>query len=417
MNPKVFAFGVNYKALNSEKRARYSMSEKQRSQFFEGLTESQLQSLVIMNTCNRTEVYGEGCIDMALNVFNTIQGFDTEELKEGFIYSGDRAIQHIFRVASGLESQVIGDLEILGQFKNAFKYAKSQNKLSGFFERLANQAIHAAKQVRTQTQISSGTTSLSYAVVKRIKKQFGEKGGSILVVGMGNFGKNIAMNIADYLPQMRMSVCNRSQDKADHISKKIGCRVYAFDQLKHAIESHDIIVSSVQTNHSYLITRDLVSNTSNPKTFIDMSVPFTVDPGVLKQGHSLYNIDDMSSEINETLESRKEDIPIANRIVEEEMSEFLEWISVFQKSDSIKAWKSKVEETQQICPVFTTMDPHNQKSIISKSVSQFASFVKQSEKQIEDSELLINQFLNKNSQFKAIGGVCTKQGATHSKKG
>jgi glutamyl-tRNA reductase len=392
MREKTFAFGVNHIQLNSQERSQFSLSKEQQCFIYENATEKNLKSVVILNTCNRTEIYGEGDVQTAIQLFEETKGFAYSIQQKLFKYTEDKAIDHIFKVASGLDSQVVGDLEILGQFKSAFKNAKESKCLSGYFERLGNNAIQAAKEVRSDTKISSGTVSLSYAATKYIKGIYGSKACKILIIGTGEFGKRIAHNVADYLPNAVLSICNRTQHKAEEIANELNCKVFPFEKRNEAIYENEIIISSVNDSGNYIIKSIDLHTLTSSKVFIDMSIPLSIEP-CIRDNHTLVSIDEIGKQVNSTLESRKEDIPVALEIIDKHVNEFLNWTDVFEKSESIHSWKMTVKELSFSCPHLSKLDETEKTRIVGKSMSHFANYIKQRENLPRETQQIIHQFL------------------------
>ena len=191
----LFIFGVNHKILNTEQRSRFSLSTEGITTLYQLAKENSISSLSIINTCNRTELLVVGDINKAKELYISAVGIDVLLEKKMFTLNGKEAVEHLFHLISGLDSKVIGDLEILGQVKNAFRIAKEEGLLNGYMEKLSNHALQVAKEIKYQTSISDGTTSVAYAVVKILKKQKAIQRKKILLIGAGNFGKQINKNI------------------------------------------------------------------------------------------------------------------------------------------------------------------------------------------------------------------------------
>jgi glutamyl-tRNA reductase len=301
----------------------------------------------------------------------------------------------------------LGDLEILGQFKSAFYKAKRQNALNGYFERLANTAIQAAKEIRSNTNISSGTVSLSYAAVKYIKKKTRNQPVNILVLGTGEFGKRIAVNIHDYLPKAQITISNRTRQKAEEIANIINCKVHPFEKLDEAIGANDIIISSVNYDGNYLINSQNAG--TEPKLFIDMSIPFSIDPNLAQQKHTIVTLDDVSKEISQTIENRKEHVPIALQIIEKYVDEFVAWAEIFEKSESLQMWKNMMTGLSNTCPHLSRMSEAQKNRIINKSMADFALYLKQRTNLPKETREIIRHFLTESD--KAI--ACQKASLTN----
>ncbi|MFN4082421.1 MAG: glutamyl-tRNA reductase [Bacteroidia bacterium] len=386
-----FVVGINHHQTDASKRGLFSLNESKQATFMCQAFRQRLQSVCILNTCNRTEIYGYGDIEVAIKLFGELT--DKSIIHEPNLIKlvGKAAVEHIFKVASGLDSQIIGDLEILGQFKSAFYFSKQNKALNGYFERLANTAIQAAKEVRSSTNLSSGTVSLSYAATKYIKRNFNNKEVKILLVGTGEFGKRIAYNINDYLSKASIAICNRTRQKAEEIANKINCKVEAFEELDKIISNYDIIISSVNNTGKFIIDKNNAGD--EPKVFIDMSIPFSIDPSLAQQKHTIVTLDEVSKEISQTIESRKEHIPLALAIIDKHIEEFSTWAEIFEKSESMQQWKNMMMELSHTCPHLSSMAQEHKNRVIGRSMAQFALYVKNRTDLPKETQKVIEHFL------------------------
>jgi glutamyl-tRNA reductase len=405
-----FVIGVNHHKINAENRSKYSLNYEQQSRLYELIKSSGSAYCAIVNTCNRTEIYGTGNLEYVKNAYIAILGENFNSTNILNIINGRAAIAHIFNVTCGLDSQIIGDLEILGQVKNAFQTAKQHNAFNGYMERLANTAIQAAKEVRSKTKLSSGTVSMSYAAIKYIKRTIRNENLNILLVGTGEFGKRIANNIIDYLPNANLTLCNRTASKAEELALILSCKTHPFEKLTDAIAANDVIISSVNDAGSYLINDlNVPVATLQNKVFIDMSIPFSIDPKLALTCFTLVNIDKISKEINQTLELRKQDIPVAKEIIGKYVQEFVAWAEIFEKSESIQQWKQMMMELSHTCPHLSQMAEEHKNRLVGKSLADFAMYVKQRSNLPKETEQIIHHFLTESD--KAI--ACKKATITN----
>ncbi len=400
MLDSLFVVGFNFHKNDACQRGLFSLNESQQIAYFqEALQHPNLQSITILNTCNRTEIYGFGNIDTSIEIFKKVLGIAQVDETKILALKGINAIEHIFKVASGLNSQVIGDLEILGQFKSAFQFSKVHKILNGYMERLANSAIQASKVIKSQTQISSGTVSLSYAAIKYIKNHSSLAPLNILIIGTGNFGKRIALNVRDYLPQAHITLCNRTRSRAEELANKLNCIVFEFDQLQEAVENADVIISSINDTGGPLISMDYMNGIRSEKLFVDMSIPLSIAPEIASHPLChLITIDEVSVEINATLESRHKDLPLALEIVQNHISDFQKWSQMFEKSDSIKEWKNTLKNLSNTCPIISPMSDENKNKIISESMVHFTQYLRYKDDLPSDTEKIIAHFIQESDK-------------------
>ena len=408
-----FAIGFNYHHADVSERSYYSISPDQQERIYRQAKEINFPGLCIINTCNRTEIYGWGDINVAIELYceNTLN--DAALLGRMMKKTGVCAVEHLFKVASGLDSQIIGDLEILGQFKNAFHAAKKHDLLNGCFERLANHCVQAAKEIRSNTEISGGTISLSYAIVKFLKEKEFSKDIKVLVIGIGEFGKGIVQNLISYLPAGNLYLSNRTPKKAEDIASKLSCNWLDFNSIAGRINDFDVIITAVSNSTDYLVTSDMIFK-GKKRLFFDMSVPRAMDPSLNIGDNELITVDDASSLINNNIEKRKSNLPLANEIVSKHLFEFVQWSGVYQKSDSIKSWKNIIVKLSEKCPHMIRLENEEKSKVIGRCMSDFATFIKSNDNLPEEPERVIGNFLTDyHKLFNCINKQDPFEGSTH----
>ncbi|MGN6195237.1 MAG: glutamyl-tRNA reductase, partial [Ginsengibacter sp.] len=215
--------GINYHKSDIAIRGKFSFSENEKILFLKEAALSGLNPCFVLSTCNRTEVYSicnnpENLVDLLdSNTQSNMHDF----FEYGYMYQGLHAIEHLFKVASGLDSQIIGDYEILAQLKQATKFATEYGCMNNLMQRVINYAFQASKEIKTKTKLSSGTVSVSYAAIEIIKEKItnvSEK--RFLLVGTGKFGKNVAKNLKNYFPLSHISLTNRTNEKASELANQ-----------------------------------------------------------------------------------------------------------------------------------------------------------------------------------------------------
>lgn len=199
---KFFIAGINYKKTEAAVRGQFAINNDQYANILDIAPSFSLSEFFILSTCNRTEIYGFA--DNASQLINILctQTIGTKETFEelSYVKQGEKAIQHLFEVGAGLESQILGDYEIIGQIKCAVKFARERGFISAFSERLVNSVIQSTKVVKNQTALSGGTVSVSFAAVQYIKKNVSNIcNKNILLLGVGKIGRNTCKNLVDYL--------------------------------------------------------------------------------------------------------------------------------------------------------------------------------------------------------------------------
>ena len=389
----VFVIGFHHHDLSSEERGEILRQETSSS--FE-LDQNQIakydvKAATLLKTCNRLELYGYGNAEGAMALFDSIMDLDKSIKARKLFKLGAEAIHHIFKVVSGLDSQVIGDQEIMSQFKKSFQEAKNNQTIDGFMERLSNTSLQAAKKIRKKTNLSNGTTSLSYAAIKILKDKDIKSEASILVLGLGKFGKSIAQNIRGYFPLNTLTLCNRTTSKSSDLAQLIEANVLEFEQLKREISSFDVLICSIELQNYLLYKEDYVQ--CKGQIIIDLSVPSPIHPKVRElQSIEYFSFDDAADIVNKTIKNRQSSIEPAMEIIQEFADSFIEWGKTNMHVGAIKEWKKKISQAAEVCPFFQHLDENEKKYYLQRSIGHFANFVKK-ENPIAKEVNLIHQYL------------------------
>lgn len=347
---------------------------------------TQYSSLFQLSTCNRFEIIGKGNLKFVLkSLTESIPLF--HEIESTFYYKeGEDAINHIFSMSSGLDSSVLGDIEILGQFKNACILAKKDNRICNFMERLINISLQSSKEIRQKTGITNGTTSLSYASIQILKNRNLEAQKSILLIGLGKFGKSIARNLKQYFPNNSLYLVNRTIEKSIQLSKELNCFYFDYEDLPTKLEDFDVIISAIGSQEEK--NRSLL-NTDKQKIIIDLSVPLFFSAEIVANTNiDLINITEASNIINNSISKRESSIPKAWKIIDKYRLEFLEWVLI--NETYLKGWKKKIKEVSQECEEFTHFEKKETDTILNKSIGDFVVHVKNNRNSFESKELILN---------------------------
>ena len=385
--------GYNHRSADLEQRSSMHQNDIHVEWLYEGFPE--ISSIVELSTCNRKEIYGMINEDHLEHLFD--EAFGIEKGQYCFLFKGEEAIEHIFNVATGLDSQVVGDNDILGQFKKAFAIAKKKDRLNGYMERMANTCIQAAKDIRNNTDLTKGTTSLSYAAIQLMKDAKIDSSKKILIVGLGKFGSRIAKNIQSHFPDNELFLCNRTDLKSFALQQRIDARVILFEELKDRVDEFDVLISAISDPGFRIELDDFIS--PKKRLFIDLSVP-TFFSNELKNidHHSLFQLNDAAEIVNESLEQRSSSIPLAEAITAGYIKEFKNWSSFRLKSDSIHKWKERVANDVDRCPHINALTLEEKDSLLNKSVRRFVNYVKNDHHPSDVSDDIISNFLKKGVQ-------------------
>ncbi|AUP79304.1 glutamyl-tRNA reductase [Flavivirga eckloniae] len=341
-----YAIGLSYKKADADIRGHFSLDEAGKTALLNQAKENGIESLVVTSTCNRTEIYG-----FAQHPFQLIQLLcdntrgTVEEFQDvAYIYKNKDAIAHMFRVGSGLDSQILGDFEIISQLRNSARASKKHGLLNPFSERLINAVIQASKRIKTETNISSGATSVSFASVQYILNSVKDiSNKNILLFGTGKIGRNTCENLVKHTKNDQITLINRTKDKAEVIAGKFNLVVKDYANLQEEISHADVLIVATGAQRP-TIDKHIIQS-EKPILILDLSIPKNVDSNVEELGNvTLVHLDHLSKITDKTLEDRKKDIPLAESIIEEVKTEFNGWLETRKFAPTIKALKHKLSD-------------------------------------------------------------------------
>lgn len=343
-NTHFYALGLSYRKADAEIRGMFSLCDTAKKQLLKDATASGIESLVVVSTCNRTELYGFAEHPYQLikllcaNSKGDLQTFE----KYAYIYKEKEAIAHMFKVGSGLDSQILGDFEIISQLKSGARLSKSAGLLNAFTERLVNSVIQASKRIKTETELSSGATSVSFASVQYIinnVENISEK--NILLFGTGKIGRNTCENLVKHTKNSHITIINRTKTKAEEVAGKFKVIVKDYAELTNEVSQSDILIVATGAQMP-TIDKSLISQEKS-LLILDLSIPKNVHPNVSElKNVQLIHLDDLAKITDETLERRKAFIPIAQSIIEEIQSEFFSWLDTRKLAPTLQAIKHKL---------------------------------------------------------------------------
>lgn len=341
-----YVAGINYKKSDAAVRGQFAINSDQYSSILEKAAAQGLNELFILSTCNRTEIYGFAyCSHQLVDLLCSETVGNVETFKQSaYIKNGIEAIEHVFSVGAGLDSQILGDYEIVGQLKLAVKHAKDQGFVSGFTERMINCVLQSSKSIKNNTALSGGTVSVSFAAVQYIRnKVVNLSTKSILLLGVGKIGRNTCKNLVDYLETTNITLINRSPEKAAELAGELGLKSAPLENLAEEVAKADIIL--VATNSAEPVILQHHVEGQGEKLIIDLSIPYNVDAAAqaLPNVH-LVNVDELSKLKDETLKMRMAEVPKAKVIIAEVMQEFEEWCEMRKHVPMLKDLKVKLKE-------------------------------------------------------------------------
>lgn len=352
MHNKFRALSLSYKIAPVEIREIISLDDKDVQSILIKLKEFfSVTDTLILSTCNRTEVYYSHELDLSTEIIKLIgleKGIeDVVSYIEYFrIYNDDReAIHHLFRVAMGLEAQVVGDMQISNQVKRAYQSSVDLDMAGPFLHRLMHTIFFTNKRVVQETSFRDGAASVSYAAVELIEELTSNTfQPRILLIGVGEIGEDVAKNMI-HIPNAKVTIANRTYQTAKNLAEELNFEVIPFEACYEAMEEADVIVSSVLKNEPF-ITKSLVKtfDIKSYKLFVDLSVPRSIETSIEDvPGALLYNVDNIKSKASEALEKRLASVPQVVSIIEESIDEFYNWKKESMASPTINKLKNALE--------------------------------------------------------------------------
>lgn len=343
-----FVVGLSYQKADAETRGKFSLGIDQRKSLLDRAESIGLDAITVTSTCNRTEIYAFA--DDANTLVDLLCEFSIGDQnlfrQVGYIRENEKAISHMFRVGCGLDSQILGDFEIISQLKSAFTISKNRNLINPFIERLVNSVIRASRRIKNETEMSSGVTSVSFASVQYILdhiENVSEK--NILLFGTGKIGRNTCENLVKHTSNKHITLINRTKDKAEEVAGKFNLTVKDYSELQAEIRQTDILIVATGAQKP-TITKEIIFP-KKPLLILDLSIPKNVSEDVVNiEDVTLLHLDYLSQMTDQTLSKRKKFIPDAEQIIEEEGTEFYEWLDTRKFAPTIKALKDKFKEFQ-----------------------------------------------------------------------
>lgn len=339
-----YAVGLSYKKADAEMRGKFSLDDNGKSNVLAQAQAEGIEALIVTSTCNRTEIYGfaQHPFQLIKLLCENSQGTVEDFQKVAYVYKNQEAVSHMFRVGTGLDSQILGDFEIISQIKSAFVESKNRYLANAFMERLVNAVIQASKRIKNETEISSGATSVSFAAVRYIFNTVEDIANkNILLFGTGKIGRNTCENLVKHTKHEQITLINRTKDKAERLARKLDVIVKDYVDLQLEIQKADVLV--VATGAQNPTVDKAILNLKKPLLILDLSIPKNVNENVQDvKGVTLVHMDHLSQMTDETLENRKKHIPAAEAIIEEIKDEFIAWTKQRKFAPTIHALKEKL---------------------------------------------------------------------------
>lgn len=341
--------GINYKNTDTAERGAFAVQPEQYEAILnEAREEFGIEELFVLSTCNRTEVYGitPNVSELERLLIDHTIGNAEYFSEKAYRKRGKKAIGHIFNVATGLDSQILGDYEIVGQFKNAVNFARERGTIGLFTDRLFKNVLQACRAIRSQTNLSSGTVSVAYASVLFLKEHLPQQEiNNILILGLGKIGKNVCKNLLEAFPNTPITLINRTEEKAEELATQMGSciKVRPYQEMETAVRDADVVIVATNSPQPVLTKENFVGN--SPKLLLDLSIPNNIHPEVTLFPHIiLADVDKLSKIADETLKRRELEVPAAKTFITTYIHKFAEWYLMRRNVPVLKEVREKLSE-------------------------------------------------------------------------
>lgn len=352
---EILLIGLSHRTAPLVMRERVAFDTEQASRAAGQLrAQGILEETLVLSTCNRSELYGvppeaaPGRAEALEQFLASFHNISLDDLDGSIYRRQDReAVRHLFRVSAGLDSMLLGEAEILGQVRDAYRVALEHGHTGPILNRLFQAALEVGKRVRAETELGSRPMSVAFAGVKLAERIFGKlRGHSALILGAGAMGGQVAEHMLDR-GLARILVSNRSKDHRDALARRIGGEAIEWERFPEALVAADVLVASV-TATEHVVMREMVDRAMSARGsralfIIDLGVPRNVEASAAELYNVyLYNIDDLKEIVDQNRKAREGEIPRAEAIVEEQVAKFEDWQASVQSVDLVSQLRRKL---------------------------------------------------------------------------
>ena len=395
---------ISFEKADAETRGRFTFFDDHIKSFVNQIHDRDMGDAFVVSTCNRTEIYSTTHNYMFVaQLFCETVGVQLMDFMQFVsVKKGEDALNHLFRVAAGLESQIIGDFEIISQIKNAYnRFKEYKIHSNAYLERAINSSIQISKRIKNETGISNGAASVSYAAVHyilKMQKQLSDK--NILLLGVGEIGQNTIENLVKHIYKPKVKIANRTAEKAEKIAEKYKIPHIDFADFHKELEQTDILIVATGASKPIL---NLENMPKKEMMVIDLSIPNNVDKEVGNmEGVELVDVDRLSEQIQETMSQRKKEVPKAEGIIREMSKDFIEWEKKRKMAPNIHRFKNNLMRIEQNELHKVTRkngdvqedDLHLTRKMIQKITNRFAKYIIENPHRSDEVTKLLDEILN-----------------------
>ncbi|MEX0774002.1 MAG: glutamyl-tRNA reductase [Balneolales bacterium] len=345
------AIGINHWKASIPVREKFSLTYEEKRPFLADAKERGLKDVIILSTCNRTEILAR-CEneDMLIELMVSHTDGTIEDFKEsGFVIKGEDAVRQFFRVSVGLDAQILGDLQIIKQVKEAYELAVEMGMVDSLLNRLMQFVFRAHKRSRSETDLASGAATTAYAAVKFARQRLGSLSGkNIVLVGTGKIGKVTCKNLIA-LGAREVTLINRNRERAEDLGERFDLPSDGLENIAEHIADADLVIVATGAENPVITKKHVMGLGENKKkVLLDLSVPRNIDPDIADiSGIELVNMDMLNDTTDEAFQKRKENVPLVEAIIEEELQDYKKWLAEQKIVPTIVALNDKMEEIRK----------------------------------------------------------------------
>ncbi|NME70858.1 glutamyl-tRNA reductase [Flammeovirga aprica] len=344
-------FSISHHKATVLVREKFSLNNLEVKHFLQKLKEVlSIEEAIVLSTCNRVEVYYVSKLSQTTDILKLLCALKCLIPSDQYTQyiddkEGDDAVEYLFSTGIGVNSLLLGDLQIYGQLKNAYQSATDENMCQAFLHRLMHTFFHFHKRISNETSFKKGISSNGYAAVK-VTDEFctHQPEAKVLIIGLGEMGKDVCQ----YLQKKEIknvSITNRSVERSLQINKTFGFEVIDYKQHIDKLSEFDVVITSA--HHEKIVYEPTTSKAKSPQLIIDLCSPRTVSPAFNKVGTKVLNIDDLGLQLDETIKLRKAALPDVNVIFQEELIKFNGWLKETYFTPTVLLLKNALEEVRR----------------------------------------------------------------------
>ncbi len=341
-----FLIGIDHSKADVKTRELFTLNEEKANHLLHEYKQGGGDGMLILSTCNRTEIYAfASCPRDLIALFCKYSG-TTKAHFEPYqnIQQNREAINHLFRVGSGLESKILGDFEIIGQIKKSYQFSKEQGGHNAFLDRLVNNAVQCSKRVKNETELSTGAASVAFAAVLQLKKYLETNPSpKVLLYGMGKMGRTTCENLVNQTGISDIRLVNRTEEKAARLAQRFGLQYLDINHLAKGLNEADIVIVATGAEHPTVLAEHFQSK--KPRLLLDLSMPRNIETSLYADANfQVIDVDHLSEIAEESIRNRQAQVPLAEGIIEEQITDFYLWLESRRVAPTLQALREKMND-------------------------------------------------------------------------